>query len=186
MGSITDEARNVSANAAMALLNGGLLNIYSGIPPTNVNTALSGNTLLARPTFANPAFSAAAAGVATVNTMGADNLAAATGSPSFARGFKSGGSVPVFQILAACAWQGNTTYNVGDYVVNGGGQYRCTTEGTSAASGGPVGTGSTIGDNDVVWAYIGFAEAVITGAGPRIVQFGSVSVSSFAYSQSGT
>src|SRR5690606_12195516 len=48
-------------------------------------------------------------------------------------------------------WLPNTAYVVGQVVTNGPGIYQCTTAGTSAASGGPTGTGSGITDGTVVW-----------------------------------
>lgn len=57
---------------------------------------------------------------------------------------------------AAPNWAGSTVYTVGQKVNNtgnGGEQYNCTTGGTSAASGGPTGTGTGISDGSVVWDY---------------------------------
>lgn len=51
------------------------------------------------------------------------------------------------------AWVAATAYTAGQYVKNGGNVYLCTTGGTSAGSGGPSGTGASVADNDVVWAY---------------------------------
>lgn len=52
-------------------------------------------------------------------------------------------------------WLASTAYLIGDTVrVTGQGVYVCTQAGTSAASGGPTGTGAAIADNSVVWAYI--------------------------------
>ena len=51
-------------------------------------------------------------------------------------------------------WTPNTGYAEGDYVLNDGGKnYLCVTAGTSAASGGPTGTGSGIVDGTCVWDY---------------------------------
>ena len=49
----------------------------------------------------------------------------------------------------------------GEYVVNGGNVYRCVTEGTTAASGGPTGTGTSIADGSAVWTYYGTGTGVI-------------------------
>jgi hypothetical protein len=51
------------------------------------------------------------------------------------------------------AWLPSTSYVVGDYVNNFGNIYVCTIAGTSAASGGPTGTGLSIADNTVTWNY---------------------------------
>ena len=51
------------------------------------------------------------------------------------------------------AWAASTAYTVGETVSNGGNTYVCTTAGTSAASGGPTGTGTGITDGTAVWNY---------------------------------
>lgn len=53
------------------------------------------------------------------------------------------------------AWAGSTAYSVDDTVSLGGNFYVCEQAGTSAASGGPTGTGANIVDNNVLWTYIG-------------------------------
>jgi hypothetical protein len=50
-------------------------------------------------------------------------------------------------------WGGNTAYTANARVTQHGRIYLATTGGTSAASGGPTGTGSAITDGTVVWAY---------------------------------
>lgn len=52
------------------------------------------------------------------------------------------------------AWAGSTAYSVGDIRNNGNNYYQATTAGTSAASGGPTGTGSSITDGTVTWKYL--------------------------------
>jgi hypothetical protein len=99
----TNAARDAAANAVTALCNNGRLRIYSGTPPANANTALSGNTLLAELTFGATAFGAASSGVATANAIGADTSADATGAPSFFRAFQSDGTSVVFQGTAAAS-----------------------------------------------------------------------------------
>lgn len=64
-----------------------------------------------------------------------------------------------FQITAtttaqylATAWAANTAYVAGQVVVNQRRVYRCTTSGTSAATGnGPLATGADIADGTVAW-----------------------------------
>ncbi|WP_029313212.1 hypothetical protein [Acidiphilium angustum] len=51
------------------------------------------------------------------------------------------------------AWTASTAYTVGETVTNGGNSYRVTTAGTSAASGGPTGTTTSITDGTVTWTY---------------------------------
>lgn len=62
----------------------------------------------------------------------------------------------------AVAWLANTGYTVGATVTNGGNTYVCVQAGTSAASGGPTGTGTNIVDNTVKWSYA----PTITGFDP--------------------
>jgi len=53
------------------------------------------------------------------------------------------------------AWAASTAYALGARVLHDSGRtYSCTTAGTSAASGGPTGTGSAIVDGTVRWAYV--------------------------------
>ena len=53
------------------------------------------------------------------------------------------------------AWVLSTAYRLGEEVTNDSGKlYTCTTAGTSASSGGPTGTGTSITDGTVVWDYI--------------------------------
>jgi hypothetical protein len=54
-------------------------------------------------------------------------------------------------------WAASHYYSVGTYVNNNGISYRCETAGTSASSGGPTGTGSSISDGSVVWSHFGTA-----------------------------
>ena len=54
-------------------------------------------------------------------------------------------------------WQAEKTYVAGEQVTNDTGPikiYICTTSGTSAASGGPTGDGTSISDGTCVWDYV--------------------------------
>jgi len=88
----TAAVANAAADAAVALANGGALRIYSGSQPATAATAISGQTLLAELTLGNPAFGAAANGVATANSITADSSANATGTAAFFRVVSSGGT----------------------------------------------------------------------------------------------
>lgn len=55
---------------------------------------------------------------------------------------------------ATIQWQITTAYIIGNIVFNLLNVYICTTGGTSAGSGGPVGTGTGITDGTVVWNYV--------------------------------
>lgn len=59
--------------------------------------------------------------------------------------------------LSPAAWANTHGYLVGEYVKNDTAPvkvYVCTQAGTSAGSGGPTGTGSSITDGTVKWAYV--------------------------------
>jgi len=64
----------------------------------------------------------------------------------------------VWSTRGAAAWAGSTAYTVGaegTFRTNDGGKvYRLATAGTSAASGGPTGTGEAITDGTCVWTYV--------------------------------
>jgi hypothetical protein len=61
-----------------------------------------------------------------------------------------------YQVLpvVTAPWVPSTAYSIGDKRVNGGNAYYCTVAGTSASSGGPSGTGSSIVDGTATWKYI--------------------------------
>lgn len=62
----------------------------------------------------------------------------------------------------APAWVASTSYAiVGLIVANGGNTYELVTAGTSASSGGPAGTGSSISDGSCVWRYLGTVHSFI-------------------------
>lgn len=56
---------------------------------------------------------------------------------------------------AATAWAATHLYSPGDFVTNAGNVYYCNDGGTSAGSGGPSGTGSTIVDGTAGWMFVG-------------------------------
>lgn len=89
---MSDTSANAQGDALAPLFNTGYLRIYSGTQPTNANTALSGNTLLATLRFNATAFPATSAGVMTANAITADTNAAASGTASFFRALKSDGT----------------------------------------------------------------------------------------------
>jgi hypothetical protein len=69
----------------------GLVRIYSGTQPTNPDTALSGNTLLAELPCSATFAPSASGGVLTANAITSDSSADATGTASFASLLTSGG-----------------------------------------------------------------------------------------------
>lgn len=95
--SITTAARNAAADAVVDLIDAGTppgsLRVYSGTMPTDANTALSGNTLLAQLTMSTTAFGSASSGVATAASITADSSADATGTATFHRILNAAGTV---------------------------------------------------------------------------------------------
>jgi hypothetical protein len=57
------------------------------------------------------------------------------------------------EIDANAQWTGSTAYDLRQIISNQGNLYECTTAGTSAASGGPTGTGDDIQDGTCVWVW---------------------------------
>lgn len=90
------ECINLEADQLCALANNGYLRIYSGVQPTDPDTALSGNVLLAELRFGATAFGAAVAGVAAANAITKDSTADATGTAAFFRVFKSNGTTALW------------------------------------------------------------------------------------------
>lgn len=94
---LTVEARNAQADALARLLDGGSVKVYSGTPPANVSTALSGNTLLATCQLNATSAPAASGGVLTFNSITDDSDIDASGTASFYRLFKTDGTTAVIQ-----------------------------------------------------------------------------------------
>lgn len=92
----SNAAVNAEADALAALLNNGYLRIYDGTQPTNADTALGAQVLLAELRFNATAFGAAVAGLLTANAITADAAANATGTATWFRALKSDGSSVVF------------------------------------------------------------------------------------------
>lgn len=86
-------ADDVGANA--------YIRVYNGTRPETVGTALSGNTLLAELRGNASQFGTVASGALTMSTETIDSSADATGTPTFARIFKSDGTTAVFDCSAA-------------------------------------------------------------------------------------
>lgn len=68
--------------------------------------------------------------------------------------------------VSVTAWQGSTAYAIGTVIANSGNLYKATAQGTSASSGGPTGTGGSITDGSVTWAFQstgGYCQRLSTG-----------------------
>jgi len=103
---VTLKLSNVAAIAAVAGLvtamgASPLLRIYNGTVPTDADTALSGNTLLAELAMSATPFPAAIDGnpnaIATANAISSDTSADATGTATFFRIYKADGTTCVLQ-----------------------------------------------------------------------------------------
>jgi hypothetical protein len=95
----SDATTEAAVNAVTALLNSGNISIYAGSQPTDANTAITSQTLLAACTFGSTAFAASVATgsagskvvTATANSIATDSSAAATGTAAWFRAYKSDG-----------------------------------------------------------------------------------------------
>jgi hypothetical protein len=83
---------NAEADALARLLDNGYLRVYSGSQPTNADTALGAQVLLAELRFNATSAPAASAGVLTFNALTSDTSADATGTAAFYRALKSDGT----------------------------------------------------------------------------------------------
>ena len=96
----SDETVKAAVDAAAAKANGGTLKIYTGTQPTDANTALGAQTLLATLTLSATAFAASVASgsagsrivTATANAITGDLSADATGTATWFRVLKSDGT----------------------------------------------------------------------------------------------
>ena len=99
----SDEAAKAAVDAVAALCNSGTIKIYTGSQPTDANTALGAQTLLATLTMSSTAFGASSASgsagskivTATANTITDDSSADATGTAAWFRVLKSNGTAIV-------------------------------------------------------------------------------------------
>lgn len=85
---LTNAAASAAADAVVDRFDtggAGTIKIYSGTIPTDADTAIGAQTLLATLTFAATAFGAASNGVATAAAIVSDSSADATASAAWAR-----------------------------------------------------------------------------------------------------
>lgn len=100
----SDEAVKAAVDAVAAKCNSGTLKIYAGSQPTDANTAVGVQTLLATLTLSSTAFAASSASgsagskvvTATANTITDDTSADNTGTATWFRVLKSDGTSIVF------------------------------------------------------------------------------------------
>lgn len=87
--------RNRAIDVVAARLNSGYLRIYDGAQPTDADTAIGAQVLLAELRFGSTAFGAASAGSAAANAITDDSSANATGTAAWYRTFESDGTTAV-------------------------------------------------------------------------------------------
>ena len=85
-----------AADAVCVRLNNGYLRIYDGSQPTDADTAIGAQNLLAELRWNATAFGAASNGVATANALTADSSADNTGTATWFRALESDGTTVVF------------------------------------------------------------------------------------------
>lgn len=162
--------------AAGALSNNGTLVLLNGTMPATPETALSGNTTLATATYSATAFGTPSYSSPNMQATGSftGNVnPAANGGCTFARGYQSNGTSATADYTVGSVWIASNVTAVGQYCTNGGNTYKCTAAGTTASSGGPTGTGGSIVDGTVTWAYQGAGQLFDVLMGNCNVQVGT-------------
>lgn len=94
---LTNTAASSACNAIVDMLDtggAGTLKIYNGTIPTDADTAVGAQTLLATLTFNATAFGAASNGTATANAITSDTSADASGTATWSR-WANGGATTV-------------------------------------------------------------------------------------------
>lgn len=93
---LANAAASAAADAVARQLDNGYLRIYSGAQPTDADTALGAQVLLAELRFNATSAPAASNGVLTFNAFTPDSSANATGTAAWFRALKSDGTSAVF------------------------------------------------------------------------------------------
>lgn len=123
-------ALSFAINTANAVLNqitsridlgtgAGTITLYSGTIPANANAALSGNTVLAVLTCADPSAAAASNKTLTLNAITQDASADATGDATFFRVADSDANVVLQGSVTAVGGGGDLTMNSVSIVAGG-------------------------------------------------------------------
>ena len=93
---ITNAVASAACDAVVDAIDGGAgagtIKIYDGTIPTDADTALGAQVLLATLTFSDPAFGAASNGQATASAITSDSSADATSTATWARIATSAGT----------------------------------------------------------------------------------------------
>jgi hypothetical protein len=91
----TNAVRSLAANAIDQEFDTGYLRIYDGTIPTNAETAIGAQVLLAELRFAADAVASESNGVLTFGTITSDASANASGTASWFRALKSDGTTVI-------------------------------------------------------------------------------------------
>lgn len=90
---LSDDAANAGCNAITAKVSGGSVKLYTGVQPANGNAPVTGTLLVTLP-LNTPAYNAAVAGTAALNTTTpVQAVAVANGTAGYAVFCDSGGNV---------------------------------------------------------------------------------------------
>lgn len=89
---LSNTAASAAADGVGNLMDSGYLRIYDGTIPTNANTAVGAQVLLAELRFNAASFPGASNGVITAGAITADSSANATGTASWYRALQSDGT----------------------------------------------------------------------------------------------
>lgn len=114
---LTNAMASAAADAVVDSIDSGgagTIAIYNGTIPTDADTAVGGQTLLATLTFNATAFGAAANGVATANAIVDDSSADATGTATWAR-WRSGGGTTILDCTVGTSGE-DINFNTNSFV----------------------------------------------------------------------
>jgi hypothetical protein len=99
---ITTAVSNTGIDAMIGdQLNTGYIRIYDGTIPTNADTAVGAQVLLAELRFAADAFAAGSSSAAVANSITADSSANATGTAAWFRCLKSDGTTVICDVTVS-------------------------------------------------------------------------------------
>ena len=85
---------NLMLNAGIDVLNGGFLELYTGVQPATPDVAITSQVLLGTCALGSPAFGASSGGTKTANAI-TSGTGVATGTATWARAYKSDGVTAV-------------------------------------------------------------------------------------------
>jgi len=154
---VAQSSANAALSALDALYSSGTLILYEGAIPVTPETPIGTQIALAKFTFADPAFAApiftSLQEVAAASFVSPSVAPSANGTACFARAVASTYGTVLADYTVGAAWQPGAAVMAGQYAVSNGNTYVCQTAGTTAASGGPSGTGTNIADGTAVWTF---------------------------------